>query len=122
MSYDRIEITEYARKIGKSVPTSRRGCNLRDPKGVAEWVTRNAIRETNIEQARKRRPDEQSKGSAQTVQQHVVGPFESIGNGDLPPVGKKGAAAALERLERALRASTDGPPVASTSEAKGSPA
>jgi hypothetical protein len=103
MAYNSVEIAEYARKLGKSRSTLylwiKQGCNLRDPKSVREWVTRNTIRETNIEKARKRRRDERSKGSAQTVQQHVVGPFESPGNGDLPPAGKKGAAAALERLE-----------------------
>ena len=61
-------------------------------------MTRNTIRETNISKARKRRRDNES---------HKV-PFsngpqtscDSAGNGDLPPVGKKGAAAAPERLER----------------------
>jgi hypothetical protein len=46
------ESAEYARKIGRSRSTLflwiKQGCNLRDPKSVAEWVTRNTIRETNI--------------------------------------------------------------------------
>ena len=61
MAYSRIEIAEYAKRIGKSQTTLWRwvkeGCNLRDPKSVREWQVRNQIRETPIERARKRRRD-----------------------------------------------------------------
>jgi hypothetical protein len=70
MPYSAVEIAEYGRKIGKSRSTLfkwiQEGCDLRDPKSVAEWVTRNTIRETNISKARKlavttnRRPSELS--------------------------------------------------------------
>jgi hypothetical protein len=47
MPYSKVEITEYSHRIGKSVPTLwrwiREGCNLRDPKSVREWETRNEI-------------------------------------------------------------------------------
>jgi hypothetical protein len=105
MPYSQIEFAEYARKIRKSRSTLfrwiREGCNLRDPKSVREWVTRNQIRETNIEKARKRRRDKEAKESTQTTQRRVVGSFDPPGNSELPPIGKKGAAAALERLEQA---------------------
>jgi hypothetical protein len=59
MPYSKVEITEYSHRIGKSVPTLwrwiREGCNLRDPKSVREWETRNEIRKTNIAKARERR-------------------------------------------------------------------
>jgi len=103
MPYSQIEIAEYARKIGKSVPTLwrwvRQGCDLQDPKSVAEWVTRNTIRETNISKARKRRRDNEQK--AQRASAVPASDRSEVGgNGDLPPAGRKGAAAALERLER----------------------
>jgi len=59
MPYSKVEITEYSHRIGKSVPTLwrwiREGCNLRHPKSVREWETRNEIRKTNIAKARERR-------------------------------------------------------------------
>jgi hypothetical protein len=74
MPYSQIEIQEYSRRIGKSAPTLwrwvRQGCDLRDPKSVREWVTRNTIRETNIEKARKRRRDQQQKGLAPMPERH----------------------------------------------------
>jgi hypothetical protein len=101
MPYSQIEIAEYARKIGKSVPTLwrwvRQGCDLRDPKIVAEWVTRNTIRETNISKARKRRRDQESHNIPFSAGPQTS--CDSRGNGELPPIGRKGAAAALQRLE-----------------------
>jgi hypothetical protein len=104
MPYSKVEITEYSRKIGKSVPTLwrwvRQGCDLRDPKSVREWVTRNTIRKTNISKARKRRRDNEEKAQ-RTFPVPPSNAFEFTGNGHLPPPGKRGAAAALERLETA---------------------
>jgi hypothetical protein len=101
VAFSEIEVSEYARKVGKTERTLwrwiKQGCNPRDPKSLREWQVRNQIRETPIERARKRRRDDES---------HKVpfsnGPQASCdlrGNGDLPPIGKKGAAAALKRLE-----------------------
>jgi hypothetical protein len=102
MPYSKVEITEYSRRIGKSVPTLwrwiREGCNLRDPKSVRQWETRNEIRKTNIAKARERRGKEQ-KTSRQSAERRAAGAFASPGNGDLPAAGRKGAAAALQRLE-----------------------
>ena len=68
MPYTAVEMAEYCRKIGKCRTTLfkwiREGCDLRDPKSVAEWVTRNTIRETNISKARKRRRDNVEKAAA----------------------------------------------------------
>ena len=107
MLFSRIEVSEYARKIGKSERTLWRwiklGCNPRDPKSLREWQIRNQIRETPIERARKRRRDnEQNVTSRGSTRPHTVlsgNSSERSGNGDLPPAGRKGAAAALERLE-----------------------
>jgi len=100
MPYSNVEVAEYSKRIGKSVPTLwrwiRQGCNLRDPKSVQEWVTRNTIRETNISKARKRRRANQSNNIT-----FNAGPQTSCDQprSDLPPIGKQGAAAPLERLE-----------------------
>src|SRR6516164_9525972 len=103
MPYSNVEIAEYSKRKGKSMPTLRRwikqGCNLRDPKSVREWVTRNTIRETNISKARKRRRDQEQKAAAEGAVSSQERP-EPSGNGELPPAGKRGAQHALERLER----------------------
>src|SRR6516165_12173897 len=102
MPYSNVEVAEYSKRIGKSVPTLwrwiRQGCNLRDDKSVREWVTRNTIRETNISKARKRRRDNEQKAQRAS---DVSAPssLDHPGNGELPPIGKKGAQHALARLE-----------------------
>jgi hypothetical protein len=106
MAYSRLEIREYAKIIGKSPTTLWRwvseGCNLRDPKSVREWVTKNEIRQTPMERARRRKRDEALKAAA-NASQPIPTRFSAPGNGEtaveLPPAGRRGAAAALERLE-----------------------
>jgi hypothetical protein len=58
---------------------------------------RNTIRETNISKSRKRRRQEQTASARHPVKPQT--PFQPAGNSELPPAGKRGAAAALERLE-----------------------
>jgi hypothetical protein len=110
MAYSQIEVNEYAHRLGKSERTLwrwiKKGCNLRDPKSVREWVTRNEIRKTNIARARERRGKESVLPIAgKHLHEHQAKPqtrFEPPGNGEtLPPPGRCGAAAALERLELA---------------------
>ena len=102
MPYTAVEIAEYGRKLDRSRSTLfkwvREGCNLRDDKSVREWVTRNTIRETNISKARKRRRDNEQKAQRAS---DVSAPssLDHPGNGELPPIGKKGAQHALARLE-----------------------
>jgi hypothetical protein len=71
MPYSQVEIAEYCRKIGRRRLTLflwiKQGCDLRDPKSVREWVTRNTIRETSISKSRKRRAEASQKGAAHTV-------------------------------------------------------
>jgi hypothetical protein len=103
LAYNQIEIREYAAKLGKGERTIRRwvaqGCNLRDSKSVREWVIRNQIRETPIERARKRRRDQAQKaGREDILKPQAV--LEPAGNGEPVEPGRRGAAAALERLER----------------------
>jgi len=101
MAYSHIEVREYAKKLGKGERTLwrwiKQGCNLRDPKSVREWQVRNQIRETPIERARKRRRGLESHKVHFSNDPETS--CDSAGNGELPPIGKKGAAAALERLE-----------------------
>jgi hypothetical protein len=100
--YSELEVKKYARKIGKSRSTIwlwiKQGCDLRDPKSVREWVTRNTIRETNISKARKRRRDYQQTSRQSEDVTNFRQPSPPT-NGSLPPAGKRGTAAALERLE-----------------------
>jgi hypothetical protein len=113
--FSRIEVKEYARKLGKSERTLWRwikaGCNPRDPKSLREFQVRAQIRETPIERARKRRRDNESRNIAFSAQEGEKrthegynGPQPSCdvkGNGEtLPPAGRRGAAAVLDRLER----------------------
>jgi hypothetical protein len=106
MAYSQIEIAEYSRRIGKSVPTLwrwiRQGCDLRDPRSVREWQTRNEIRKTNIARARERRGKKSGDTDVGCLGGRQIKPqtgSEPVSNGELPPAGRKGAAAALERLE-----------------------
>jgi hypothetical protein len=102
MAYNQIEVNEYAHRLGKSERTLwrwiRQGCNLRDPKSVREWVTRNEIRKTNIARAR-----EKDRGKEPAAHTAHPGPDKAVlnsgGNGELPSTGPKGAQHALARLE-----------------------
>ena len=102
MAYSQVEIREYCRKLGKSESTLwrwiRQGCDLRNPKSVAEWVTRNTIRETNISKAQKRRRDG-NQAAQRTRPARDPGAVEHSGNGELAAPGRRGAAHALARLE-----------------------
>jgi hypothetical protein len=99
--FSRIEVKEYARKIGKSERTLWRwikaGCDPRDKKSLREWQVRNEIRQTPMERARRRKRDNEQK--AQNDVGESIPPHSPPTNGDLPQAGKRGAAAALERLE-----------------------
>ena len=102
MLFSRIEVSEYARKIGKSERTLWRwikeGCNPRDPKSLRKWQVRNEIRQTPIERARRRRRDNEQKALNDPLTAGATHTPPTNGE-SLPPAGKRGAAAALERLE-----------------------
>jgi hypothetical protein len=68
------------------------------PKSVRECQVRDQIRETPIERTRKRRRDNEQKTTAEGPVKLQERP-EPGGNGELPPAGRRGAAAALPRLE-----------------------
>jgi hypothetical protein len=95
MPYTRLEIFKHSQRIGKSVRTLRRwvarGCDLNDADSVGRFLEANKLRETNIEKSRRRRGVSNTGKAAE--------PFETPGNGELPPAGRKGAAATLQRLE-----------------------
>jgi transposase len=89
--YSEPEIRELSKRIGKSRSTllrwAKEGCDLHSHSSVQDWIEKNRLR---IHARRGPR-------NAQKLDSEPVLP---VGNGDLPPAGRKGAAAALERLER----------------------
>jgi hypothetical protein len=100
--YSRAEILEHAKRIGKSRTTLRRwvseGCDLRNHASVQAWIEKNKRRETNVSKSRQRRGVEQRVSSRDPEQSSTA--VKRSGNGDtLPSPGKRGATAALERLE-----------------------
>src|SRR6516164_5239100 len=107
MAYSAIEVREYAKKLGKGERTLwrwiKQGCNLRDPKSIREFQVRNEIRQTPMERARRRKRDNEQKAQRSDLvnnNKKDVNEVHPPTNGDLPPAGKRGAASALERLER----------------------
>jgi hypothetical protein len=104
MAYSQIEVSEYARKLGKSERTLwrwvRQGCDLRNPKSLREWQIRSEVRKTNIAKSRERHGKHQTASAKDLVNPQERS--EAVGNGEtLPPAQKTGAAAALQRLEQA---------------------
>src|SRR5215472_2886422 len=103
MPYTAVEIAEYGRKLDRSRSTLFKwiseGCNLRDDKSVREWVTRNTIRETNSRKV---------ANAAVTTSRRLRMICHPWGEHILlppmvrhyPRAGKRGEAAALQRLER----------------------
>jgi|SRR6516162_2581777 hypothetical protein len=97
MAYSEAEILELSKRIGKNRATlwrwAKEGCDLRSHASVQSWIEKKRTRETNVEKARRRK-------EAQKIAAQSVNDQEPAGNGEtLPPAGKRGAAAALERLE-----------------------
>jgi hypothetical protein len=104
MSYSVAEIRELSARIGRSRSCLRRwaseGCDLRSHASVQSWLERNKLRETNVTKSRRRRGGGvgQEASSRGTHACHKA--IEPLGNGEtLGPIGRRGAAAALERLE-----------------------
>src|SRR6516164_3421241 len=97
MAYSEAEILELSKRIGKNRATlwrwAKEGCDLRSHASVQSWIEKKRTRETNVEKARRRK-------EAQKIAAQSVNDQDPAGNGEtLPPAGKRGAAAALERLE-----------------------
>src|ERR1700741_2440559 len=105
-SYSNAQLRHLASKLGKSLRTLRywvaQGCDLENEESVRQFAERKAIkgRQTaKAQMARERRGEESGLPIARNPahERHVkLQPrFEPPGNGELPSIGKKGAAAAL---------------------------
>jgi len=102
MPYTQSEILEHSKRIRRSPRCLRywiaEGCDLKNAASVEAFLQAKELRKTNVQKVRERRG-----GSTQAARaQGQCAPqtrFQPVGNGDLPPAGKRGAAAALERLE-----------------------
>ena len=103
--YSRLEVAACAKRIGKSVPTAwrwiREGCRIDEPRSLKAFLIAKQVKRTNIEKSRERRSESNQK--AQRISpESSANAFAAPGNGQtLPSAGKRGAAAALERLEAA---------------------
>jgi hypothetical protein len=110
MPYTRLQIAQHAERIGRSARTLRRwvaqGCDLEDPGSVQRFLAQAERKKTNIQRSRERLGKEflhPSDGKQKAERQVKPQPWgKHKGNDETPPpvVGKDGAAAALECLER----------------------
>src|SRR5262245_66220736 len=100
----RLEAAAYAARLKRSEATiwrwAKAGCDFDDPESIKAFLIEAERKKTNVQRYRERR-GKQPKESAQPVHQRTPDSVEPSGNGELPPIGKRGAAAALERLEQA---------------------
>jgi hypothetical protein len=113
VSYSRAQLFELSKKVGRSWRTlqywAAQGCDLNDPASLEAFLQAKELRKTNVQKSRERRGRVRDRGPVRfrrDKESHNVtfsnGPqtgSDLRGNGDLGPIGKKGAAAALERLE-----------------------
>jgi hypothetical protein len=107
-SYSEGRIFDLSRQTGRSPPTLRRwarqGCDLDDPVALKAFLERMDSRKPPVERTKSRnysrvrnRPTQTQvpPESAKQPRDHS----DSSGNGELPAPGRRGAGAALERLE-----------------------
>jgi len=90
-----------ARRNLRPLPRSRKTSVARRLQGF-ELIPERERRKTNVQRYRERHGDrlDPIRSSVRETVRHLTPETSSaIGNGDLPPGGKRGAAAALERLE-----------------------
>jgi hypothetical protein len=105
MPYTRFEIAQPAERIGGSARTLRRwvlrGCDLDDPESVEKFLPESERKKTNVRKHLEARGLTAAPPKAQRTRT-VRHPGASLpfGNGEtLGPPGKRGAGAALRRLE-----------------------
>jgi hypothetical protein len=106
----REKVREVAARLKKSERTIwywiSQGCDIGNPESVRQFVEGKRHRRTNVQRARER--VERAFETAEAALNGKAagrngGPptrrIDAIGDSDLPPLGRRGAAAALERLE-----------------------
>src|SRR5260221_7939053 len=97
----RKQAREVAGRLGKSQRTIWRwvaqGCDLSDERSIQQFVDGQKLRRTNVAKARERHA---ALGSSDSGSSPPGSPdLERLLSGKLPPPGRQGAAAALQRLE-----------------------
>jgi hypothetical protein len=95
------KVREIAARLQKSERTLWRwiqqGLDITDERSIRAFAEGKQLRKTNVEKARERLAAASvSNGSSRAS---VREQFENLFSGELPPLGRRGAAAALERLE-----------------------
>src|SRR5262245_54584581 len=109
----RLEAAAHAARLKRSEATvwrwARAGCDFDNPESIKAFLIEAERKKTNVQRYRERHgapsADGTQGGMKQSSSAHrQVSPqtrVEPAGNGELPPPGRRGAAAALERLELA---------------------
>jgi hypothetical protein len=95
-------IRQVAARLERSERTIWRwvsqGCDLASERSIRAFAEGKQLRKTNVEKAHERRVAAKvSNGSGSRASDREQ--FENLFSGELPPLGRRGAAAALERLE-----------------------
>jgi len=102
-----VEAAVYAERYKRSEATiwrwAKRGCDFKNPESVKAFLIEAERKKTNIQRYRERhgdRPDQVRSNVAETGRRCPPDIVDPPGNGELPPPGKRGAGAALARLEK----------------------
>jgi hypothetical protein len=101
MPYSRAELARHSEKIGRGWRTLlrwvARGCDLNDPESVAKFLAEAERKKTNVRRYQEARGKQPKASVASTVKPQRRS--ESNGDGELSAPGRRGAGAALRRLE-----------------------
>jgi hypothetical protein len=101
MPYSRAELAEHSRKIGRDWRTLQRwvarGCDLGNPKAVEKFLAEAERKKTNVRRYQEARGNQPKASADRTAKPQRR--LEPNGNGELPAPGRRGAGAALRRLE-----------------------
>ena len=103
MGFSTEEMADLSRRIGRHPKTlydwAREGCNLRDHASVQLWIEKKRRREPEMVRQYREKKRREAGGIVPDPAESLEG-SRTDGNGDgLSPIGRRGAAAALERLE-----------------------
>ena len=107
MPYSRVELARYAKEVGRTPRTISnwvaKGCLLEDPASLNAFKAEMERKKSHAQQSRERRGLARPltiEGEAAVSGKEDHQTKIQAGNGDgLSPIGRRGAAAALERLE-----------------------
>jgi hypothetical protein len=75
------------------------GCDINDPKSVRQFAEAFEARKTNVQKFRERAAFSDSNDSGRRSDRASRSDLDRLLSGELPPAGRRGAAAALARLE-----------------------